>query len=165
MKRITVFIWFQGQAEAAMNYYVSVFSNSKITSIERYAGDQGIPGEKELIGKVLTGVFELNGQQFMCLDGGPQFEMSGAISLMVHCASQKELDQVWDKLLDGGKAAQCGWLTDKFGITWQIVPTAMDEMMTDVTATPKQKQALFRAMMPMIKLDIAKLRAAFEAAK
>ncbi len=165
MQQITPFIWFKGQAEEAMNLYVSTFKNSKITHIERYTGDQGIPGENDLIGKVLTGVFELNGQQFMCLDGGPQFEGSGTISFMVHCDGQPELDQVWDKLIDGGKPQQCGWLTDRFGITWQIVPTAMDEMMSDASATPQQKQALVNAMMPMIKLDVAQLKAAFDGAK
>ncbi len=165
METIKPCIWFQGNAEEAMNYYVSTFRNSRITHIERYAGNQGIPGENELVGKVLTGVFELNEQEFMCLDGGPQFEMTGAISFVVELDTQEELDGVWDKLLDGGAPQQCGWITDKFGITWQIIPTALGEMMSDSSATPQQKKALMEAMMPMVKLDIAPLKGAFEAAK
>ncbi|HSH31546.1 MAG TPA: VOC family protein [Candidatus Saccharimonadales bacterium] len=165
MQKFTPFIWFQGNAEEAMNYYVATFKNSKITHIERYAGDQGIPGEKELKGKVLTGVFELDGQQFMCLDGGPVFEMTGAISFQVEYDTQAELDEVWEKLIDGGKPLQCGWVTDKFGVTWQITPAALGKMMSDPAATPRQKKALMQAMMPMVKLDIAKLEAAFEGAK
>lgn len=165
MQKITPFIWFHGQAEEAMNLYVSIFPNSKIVHILRYEGGQGIPGEEELKGKVLTGIFELEGQQYMCIDGGDQFELTGAISLLVNCESQAELDQIWDKLVDGGTPVQCGWLTDKFGVTWQIVPTQLDEMMGDAKATPAQKEALMKAMMPMVKLDIQKLKEAFEGAK
>jgi len=165
MEKIKPCIWFQGTAEEAMNYYVATFRNSRITHIERYAGGQGIPGENELVGKVLTGVFELNGQEFMCLDGGPQFEMSGAISFAVEFDTQEELDEVWERLLDGGTPQQCGWITDKFGVTWQITPSALGKMMSDPTATPQQKEALMKAMMPMVKLGIAPLKAAFEGAK
>ena len=165
MQKFKPFIWFQGNAEDAMNYYVSTFRNSKITEIERYAGDQGIPGDAELKGKVLTGVFELDGQQFMCLDGGPQFEITGAISIMAEIDTQEEIDEIWEKLLDGGTPMQCGWITDKFGVTWQITPTALGKMMSDSTASPEQKTALMQAMMPMIKLEIAPLEAAFEGAK
>lgn len=165
MSKVTPFIWFQGNAEEAMNYYVDSFPNSKITHIERYAGNQGIPGEDELKGKVLTGVFEVYGQQFMCLDGGPQFTMGGAISFMVEFETQDELDKAWDQLVEGGETMQCGWVKDKFGVTWQIVPASMGRMMSDPSATPEQKKALMQAMMPMVKLDSAKLEAAFEAAK
>lgn len=165
MQQIAPFIWFQGNAEEAMNYYVSTFPNSEITHLERYTGDQGIPGEKELKDKVLTGVFELNGQKFMCLDGGAQFEMTGAISFLVQFDTQQELDVVWNKLADGGKPIQCGWVTDKFGVTWQITPTALGRMMSDTSASSEQKAALMQAMMPMVKLDIATLEAAFEAAR
>ena len=165
MSKITPFIWFQGNAEAAMNYYVETFQNAKITHIERYAGDQGIPGEAELKGKVLTGIFEIEGMQFSCLDGGSMFQLSGAISFMVELETQAELDAVWDKLADGGTPMQCGWITDKFGVTWQITPAAMGRMMSDPSATPEQKTALMQAMMPMVKLEIAPLEAAFEAAK
>src|SRR5689334_1570120 len=109
MPKVTPFIWFENQAEEAMNYYVSVFPDSKIVEIERYAGDQGIPGEKELKGKVLNGVFELMGQRFMCLDGGPVFKLEGsAISFLMEFDDQATLDKVWDQLMDGGKPQQCG---------------------------------------------------------
>lgn len=165
MQKITPFIWFNNNAEEAMNYYVTVFKNSKIIDIERYAGDQGIPGEKELKGKVLTGVFEIMGQKFMCIDGGPIFELTGAVSFLMEFDTQDELDEIWDKLSDGGKNQQCGWVTDKFGVTWQITPTSLGAMMSDPAATPAQKKALMAAMLPMKKLDIAKLEAAFHLAK
>jgi predicted 3-demethylubiquinone-9 3-methyltransferase (glyoxalase superfamily) len=165
MQKFKPFIWFQGNAEEAMNHYVSTFRNSKLKHIERYAGDQGIPGEKELAGKVLTGVFEIEGQEFMCLDGGPQFEMSGAISFLFEFETQEEIDEVWEKLLEGGTPQQCGWITDKFGVTWQITPAKMGRMMSDPNASPEQKKALMEAMMPMVKLEIAPLEAAFEGAK
>lgn len=165
MQPITPFIWFNRNAEEAMNFYVDVFDNSRITHIERYAGDQGIPGETELKGKVLTGEFEIMGQRFMCLDGGPQFEITGAISFFMEFATQDALDKVWDRLVDGGKPLQCGWITDKFGVTWQITPTVLGKMMSDSSATTQQKKALMQAMMPMVKLDAAKLEAAFEEAK
>jgi predicted 3-demethylubiquinone-9 3-methyltransferase (glyoxalase superfamily) len=165
MSPIKPFIWFEGTAEEAMNYYVETFPNSKIIHIERYAGDQGIPGEKELKGKVLTGMFELNGQEFGCLDGGSMFPMSGAISFMVEFETQEELDKVWDRLLDGGKALQCGWVTDKFGVTWQIVPAIMGRLMSDPNTTAAQKKALMEAMMPMVKLDGDKLEEAYNSAK
>ena len=165
MHEIIPFIWFVGNAEEAMNYYVETFPNSRIVEIERYAGDQGIPGETELKGKVLTGVFELNGQKFMCIDGGQMFEMSAAISFMVEYDTQEELDKAWDRLLDGGKAMQCGWVTDKFGVTWQIAPKSLGTMMSDPSATPEQKKALMQAMLPMVKLEKDKLEAAFESAK
>ncbi|HJQ09333.1 MAG TPA: VOC family protein [Candidatus Saccharimonadales bacterium] len=165
MSKVTPFIWFKDQAEEAMEYYVSVFPNAKIIDIERYAGDQGIPGEQELKGKVLTGIFEIMGQQFMCLDGGPQFELTGAISFLAEFDEQKELDAVWEKLMDGGRPMQCGWIADKFGVTWQITPTSLGRMMSDPSATAEQKKALMQAMMPMVKLETAKLEAAFEKAK
>jgi predicted 3-demethylubiquinone-9 3-methyltransferase (glyoxalase superfamily) len=165
MQPIKPFIWFDGQAEEAMNFYTSTFPNSKIVHIERYAGDQGIPGEDQLKGKVLTGIFDLNGQEFQCLDGGPVFKPGGNISLVVEFDTQEALDKVWERLLDGGKTQQCGWITDKFGTTWQIIPTALGKMMGDPTATSAQKQALMGAMMPMVKLESAELEAAFNGAK
>lgn len=165
MQQITPFIWFQGQAEEAMNYYVATFDGARVVALERYSGDQGIPGEAELKGKVLNGVFELLGQRFMCLDGGPQFPMSGAISFMVEFDTQVALDKVWARLIDGGQTQQCGWVTDKFGVTWQIVPRSLGAMMGDPSATAAQKKALMQAMMPMVKLDQAALEAAFAAAK
>jgi predicted 3-demethylubiquinone-9 3-methyltransferase (glyoxalase superfamily) len=165
MQHVTPFIWFESKAEEAMNFYVSTFKNSKIIDIERYAGDQGIPEEDKLKGKVLNGTFEINGLRFMCLDGGPQFPMTGAISFMVEFETQEELDAVWDKLVDGGKTMQCGWVSDKFGVTWQIIPASFGRMMSDPSATEQQKAALMQAMMPMVKLDAATLEAAFENAK
>ncbi len=165
MQKVTPFIWFENNAEEAMNFYVSTFPNSKILEIERYAGDQGIPGEQELKGKVLNGQFEVYGLKMMCLDGGPQFKPGGNISLMVELDTQEELDSVWDKLMEGGKPQQCGWIVDKFGTTWQIIPREFGEMMSDPDATPEQKKALMECMMPMVKLDLPKLKAAFEAAK
>ena len=164
MQQITPFIWFENKAEEAMNLYTSIFDNSRIVDIERYAGNQGIPGEEELKGKVLTGTFEINGQRFMCLDGGkvPGFAMSSAISFMVEFDEQADLDKVWDALLDGGTPQQCGWISDKFGVTWQIVPTTLGKLMSDPAATPAQKEAVMKAMMPMVKLESAKLQEAFD---
>lgn len=165
MQPIKPFIWFESKAEEAMNYYVSTFPNSKLTHIERYTGDQGIPGEEALKGKVLAGVFEIGGQEFMCLDGGPMFKLTGAISFLVEFDTQEELNAVWDRLVDGGTTQQCGWVTDKFGVTWQIAPTVLGKLMSDANATAEQKKAVMQAMMPMVKLDAAQLEAAFEAAK
>lgn len=165
MQNVCPFIWFDSNAEEAMNFYVSAFPNSKIIEIERYAGDQGIPGEDKLKGKVLTGIFEVYGLKMMCLDGGSQFKPGGNISLLVEFDTQEEIDQVWDMLLEGGTPMQCGWITDKFGTTWQITPKAMGEMFSDPKTTPAQKQAVMEAMMPMIKLDIAELQAAYDNAK
>jgi predicted 3-demethylubiquinone-9 3-methyltransferase (glyoxalase superfamily) len=158
-------IWFQGQAEEAMNFYTEIFPNSKIVHIERYAGDQGIPDEDTLRGKVLTGAFEINGQQFLCLDGGQVFDLNGGISFMVEFDTQEELDKVWGQLADGGKPIQCGWVTDKFGVTWQIAPIQLGKMMSDPSATPEQKKALMKTMIPMVKLELDKLEAAFNSAK
>ncbi len=165
MHEITPFIWFSGNAEEAMNYYVETFPNSEIVEIERYAGDQGIPGEVELKGKVLTGVFKLNNQSFMCLDGGDEFKITGGISFLIEFDTQEELDAIWDRLMDGGTPMQCGWITDKFGVTWQITPTSLGKMMSDPNATPEQKTALMQAMMPMVKLESAVLEEAFNNAK
>jgi predicted 3-demethylubiquinone-9 3-methyltransferase (glyoxalase superfamily) len=167
MAGVTPFIWFNNNAEEAMDYYVSLFGG-KVLGIERYAGNQGIPGEEVLKGKVLTGSFEIMGQTFMCLDGGvqPGFEMTSAISFLVEIDDQKDLDIIWDKLMaDGAKPQQCGWITDKFGVTWQITPTSFGKMMSDPDATPEQKAAVMQAMMPMVKLDGPKLEAAFNSAK
>lgn len=165
MQKVIPFIWFDNNAEEAMNFYVQTFPNSKIIEIERYAGDQGIPGEAELKGRVLTGVFEVYGLKMMCLDGGPQFKPGGNISLLVEFDTQEEIDSVWEKLLDGGTPQQCGWIVDKFGTTWQITPKEFGEMMSDKSATPEQKKALMEAMMPMVKLELPKLKEAFDKAK
>src|SRR5262245_42711437 len=124
MQKITPFLWFDTQAEEAAQFYVSIFKNSKIGTIARY-GDTG-PGPK---GSVMTVTFQLDGQEFMALNGGPVFKFTEAISFMVHCETQEELDTMWAKLTEGGKEVECGWLKDKYGLSWQIVPTALAEMM------------------------------------
>ena len=120
MQKIIPFLWFDNNAEEAMNFYVSVFKNSKITSLTRF-GDAG-SGPK---GTVMTGIFQIEGQEFYALNGGPQFKFTPAISLFVNCQSQQEIDELWEKLSEGGKKDQCGWLTDKFGLSWQIVPSVL----------------------------------------
>ena len=159
-------IWFEGTAEEAMHFYAETFPNSKVGHIERYAGDQGIPSEQELKGNVLTGLFTVNGTDFLCLDGpSGLFVPTGSnISFTINFETQEELDKVWDKLLDGGKPQQCGWITDKFGITWQIVPKIMGDLMGDPNSTPEQKKALMQAMMPMVKLDGPTLEKAYREA-
>jgi predicted 3-demethylubiquinone-9 3-methyltransferase (glyoxalase superfamily) len=163
MQTVAPFIWFESRAEEAMSFYVETFPNSKVVSIERYGGDQGIPGENELRGKVLNGVFEVCGTRMLCLDGGPQFKPGGNLSLLVEFDDQDELDSVWEKLLVGGTPQQCGWIVDKYGTTWQITPKVLGELME--SGSPAQKKALMAAMMPMVKLDGPQLKAAFDAAK
>ena len=163
MQKITTFLWFDDKAEEAMKLYVSIFRNSRIVSITRY-GDPppGAPAHWPK-GKVLTGVFELEGQTFMALDGGPLFPFTEAISLYVSCQTQNEVDDLWAKLTaDGGQEVQCGWLKDKFGVSWQIIPTAYEEMMNDPQGTPVQKEALMSALLKMKKLDVAQLKRAYE---
>jgi len=152
-QRITPFLWFDGQAEAAANFYVSIFPNSKVVATSRY-GDAG-PGPK---GSVMTVAFELDGLSFTALNGGPMFKFTEAISLVVHCETQAEVDHYWDKLSAGGQQVQCGWLKDKFGLSWQIVPNALIELVQDKDAAKSQR--VMAAMMQMTKIDIAKLRAA-----
>ena len=163
MQKITTFLWFDDKAEEAMKLYVSIFRNSRIVCITRY-GDPppGAPAHWPK-GKVLTGVFELEGQTFMALDGGPLFPFTEAISLYVSCQTQNEVDDLWAKLTaDGGQEVQCGWLKDKFGVSWQIIPTAYEEMMNDPQGTPAQKEALMSALLKMKKLDVAQLKRAYE---
>jgi predicted 3-demethylubiquinone-9 3-methyltransferase (glyoxalase superfamily) len=153
MQKITTFLWFNGQAEEAANYYVSTFRNSRILNLARF-GDAG-PGPK---GSVMLVTFELEGQQFMALNGGPQYTISPAISLFVNCESQNEVDELWAKLTTGGKEVQCGWLTDKFGVSWQIIPREFMQLMQD--KDPVKSQRVFKAMMHMVKLDIEALKRA-----
>ena len=158
MQKIRTFLWFDDNAEEAMNFYVSIFKNSKVLEVKRY-GDAG-PGPK---GTVMVGTFQLEGQEFMALNGGPEFPFTEAISLLVNCETQKEVDELWTKLTaDGGKESQCGWLKDKFGLSWQIVPTALGRMLGD--KNPKKAQAAMRAMLKMKKIDIQGLKQAFDAA-
>lgn len=153
-QRITPFLWFDGQAEEAANLYVSIFPSSRITSVSRY-GDAG-PGPK---GSVMTIGFELDGLKFTGLNGGPMFKFTEALSLVVHCETQAEVDHYWERLTaDGGKPSQCAWLKDKFGVSWQIVPNALIELLQD--KDPAKAGRVMQAMLQMAKIDIAKLRAA-----
>jgi predicted 3-demethylubiquinone-9 3-methyltransferase (glyoxalase superfamily) len=156
-QRITPFLWFDGQAEEAANFYVSIFPNSKVSATSRY-GEAG-PGPK---GSVMTIAFDLDGLSFTALNGGPMFKFTEAISLVVHCETQAEVDHYWDKLSAGGQQVQCGWLKDKYGLSWQIVPNALIELVQD--KDPAKSQRVMAAMMQMKKIDIAGLRAAYAAA-
>jgi predicted 3-demethylubiquinone-9 3-methyltransferase (glyoxalase superfamily) len=156
-QRITPCLWFDSQAEEAANFYVAIFPNSKITQVSRY-GDGG-PGPK---GSVMTIGFALDGQSFTGLNGGPVFKFNEAISLVVHCETQAEVDHYWEKLSAGGKEVQCGWLKDKYGVSWQIVPNALIEMATG--GDPAKTQRMMAAMMKMVKLDIAALKRAYDGA-
>ena len=155
MQKITPFLWFDGQAEEAMNFYIAVFRNSKIVSKTRY-GEEG-PGPK---GTVMAGTFELEGQQFIALNGGPQFTFSPAISFFVNCETQEEIDELWEKLSKGGEKQRCGWLKDKYGVSWQVVPAALGKMLND--ADTVRSQRVMKAMLQMDKLDIEGLKQAYE---
>lgn len=153
MQKITPFLWFNNNAEEAMNFYISIFRNSKIISITRY-GDE-VPGMK---GKVLTGVFQLENQEFMALDGGPEFHFTEAISLYVNCETQAEVDELWEKLSKGGEEVQCGWLKDKYGVSWQIIPSILGELLND--PDPAKAKRVMEAMLKMKKIDIESLKRA-----
>ncbi|HZK91286.1 MAG TPA: VOC family protein [Stellaceae bacterium] len=155
MQKITPFLWFDNQAEEAATFYVSVFSGSKILETRRY-GSSG-PGAS---GSVMTVSFEIEGQQFIALNGGPHFKFTEAISLFVRCQTQNEVDELWNKLCDGGQPGPCAWLKDKYGVSWQIVPIALGEMLSD--PDPAKSQRVMQAMMKMGKIDIAGLKAAYE---
>ena len=155
MQKITPFLWFDDKAEEAMNFYVSIFKNSKRGRISRY-GEAG-PGPK---GAVMVVTFRLDGQEFMALNGGPHFKFTEAFSLLVNCETQDEVDAFWDKLSEGGSKGQCGWLKDKYGLSWQIVPTALGEMMSD--PDPEKSKRVMNAMLQMKKLDINTLKQAYE---
>ena len=154
-KQITPFLWFDDNAEEATNFYTSIFKNSKILSIKRY-GAAG-PGPK---GSVTTTSFELDGQEFVALNGGPRFKFTEAVSFVVKCETQDEVDYYWDKLLEGGQPQACGWLKDRFGLSWQIVPTAFFRLAGD--SDPEKVSRVMQAMLKMIKFDIAKLQEAYD---
>jgi predicted 3-demethylubiquinone-9 3-methyltransferase (glyoxalase superfamily) len=153
MQKITPFLWFDGKAEEAAKFYTSIFKNSKITKVTRYGGAG--PGPR---GSVMSVIFELDGQPFFALNGGPQFSFSPAISFFVDCATQPEVDALWEKLSAGGEKQRCGWLKDKFGVSWQVVPTALGRLLHDEDAA--KSQAVMRAMMQMDKIDVAGLERA-----
>lgn len=156
MQKITPFLWFDNRAEDAANFYTSVFKDSKILNINRYPEGPMAPA-----GTVMTVNFEINGQEFTALNGGPHFTFSPAISFVVRCESQEEVDLYWEKLLDGGSPQQCGWLTDKFGVTWQIVPVELFKLLGSSDAGKAKR--VNAAMLQMIKLDINVLRSAYNA--
>jgi predicted 3-demethylubiquinone-9 3-methyltransferase (glyoxalase superfamily) len=162
MQKITPFLWFDGNAEEAANFYVSIFKNSKILRLTRY-GKEGFEIHGRPAGTVMTVEFELEGQRFVALNGGPHFTFSPAISFVVDCKTQAEVDLYWAKLSEGGepKAQQCGWLQDKFGLSWQIVPSVLVELLQD--KDPEKSGRVMQAMLKMKKLDIGKLRQAYEA--
>jgi predicted 3-demethylubiquinone-9 3-methyltransferase (glyoxalase superfamily) len=155
MQKITPFLWFNDKAEEAATFYVSVFKNSKVVSMARY-GDAG-PGPK---GSVMVAKFQIEGQEFLALNGGPQFTFTPAISFVVNCRTQEEIDELWNKLSEGGQTQQCGWLTDKYGLSWQIVPTVLGEMMQDKDS--EKSNRVMKAMLQMAKIDIEGLRQAYQ---
>jgi len=155
MPEISTMLWFDGRAEEAANFYTSVFKNSTIRSIARYP--EGSPGP---VGTVMTVAFELDGRPFIALNGGPLFRFNESISFVVHCETQAEVDEFWEKLLEGGAESQCGWLKDKFGLSWQIVPNALLEMLRDKDAAKAKR--VMQAMLQMKKIDIQTLKQAYE---
>lgn len=155
MQKISPFLWFDGQAEEAMNFYVSIFRNSRIGKVTR-CGDAG-PGPK---GSVLVASFELDGCRFSALNGGPRFKFTEAVSFVVDCEDQAEVDHYWERLSEGGEKQQCGWLKDRFGVSWQVVPKALVELLSDPDA--EKAGRVMQAMMQMTRIDIAALRRAYE---
>jgi predicted 3-demethylubiquinone-9 3-methyltransferase (glyoxalase superfamily) len=159
MQKITPFLWFDDKAEEAANFYVSIFKNSKIVSIARYgeAGEQAAGRPK---GTVMTVEFQLDGQEFVALNGGPHFKFTEAISLVVNCETQEEVDEFWEKLAAGGEKSRCGWLKDKYGLSWQVVPTVLGELFQSKDA--EKSERVMKAMLQMDKLDIKTLKQAYE---
>lgn len=155
MQKITPFLWFDNNLEEALDFYTSVFKSSKIIQVSRLP--DGTPGPK---GKVLSATFELEGQQFMALNGGPMYNFTQGVSFFVRCETQEEIDCYWDQLSAGGQAIQCGWLKDQFGLPWQIVPSILGELLSN--PDPAKSQKVMQAMLKMVKLDIAALKAASE---
>ncbi len=155
MNKITPFLWFNGNAEEAMNFYVSIFKHSKVGRVTRY-GDAG-PGPK---GAVMSATFQLEGQEFFALNGGPQFSFTPAISFFVNCETQQEVDELWEKLSAGGSKDRCGWLKDKFGLSWQIVPSILGKLLGD--KDPEKANGVMKAMMKMTKIDIKGLQQAYD---
>jgi len=153
--KITPFLWFDDRAEQAMNFYVSVFKNSKIGSVSRYG--EGGPGPK---GTVMSATFQLDGQEFMALNGGPQYTFTPAISFFVNCETQEEVDELWEKLSEGGEKGRCGWLKDKYGLSWQIIPSTLGKLLQDKDAEKARK--VMNAMLQMDKIDIGRLKLAYE---
>ena len=159
MQKITPFLWFHDQAEEAVKFYTSVFKNSKIGRILRYS-EEAAKASGRPAGSVLTVEFEMEGQKFVALNGGPLFKFNESISFVVNCETQEEVDYFWEKLTaDGGQESQCGWLKDKFGVSWQVVPTVLIDMLHD--KDPRKSERVMQAMLQMQKIDISKLEAAY----
>ena len=154
MRGITPFLWFDGKAEEAAKFYASVFKNSRIGSVSRY-GEEG-PGPK---GTVMTVAFSLDGQEFLALNGGPDFKFTPAISFVANCETQEEVDELWEKLSAGGQKLQCGWLTNRYGVSWQIVPTILGQLLMDKDA--EKSRRVMKAMLQMTKMDIRALKQAY----
>ena len=155
MQKLSTCLWFDGKAEEAMNFYTSIFKNSKKGKISRYGDGAPLPN-----GTVMVVTFELLGHEFMALNGGPQFTFSPAISFVVNCETQEEVDEFWEKLSEGGERVQCGWLKDKYGVSWQIVPTILADLMADKDAIKTQR--VMQALLQMTKLDIQELKQAYD---
>jgi predicted 3-demethylubiquinone-9 3-methyltransferase (glyoxalase superfamily) len=154
MQKITPFLWFDDKAEEAMNFYISIFKNSKVVGVTRY-GDAG-PGPK---GTIMTAKFEFDGQEFVALNGGPLFSFTEAVSFVVNCETQQEVDEFWEKLSQGGQKSRCGWLKDRYGVSWQVVPTVLPEMIQDKDA--EKSQRVMQAMLQMNKIEIESLKRAY----
>ena len=170
MQKITPFLWFDKNAEEAMNFYVEVFNSSpykkgksKINYIARYEKGMKVPGAAEMEGKVITAEFELNGQKFMCLDGGPIFKFNESVSFYLKCEDQKEVDYFWEKLSAVDESEQCGWLKDKFGLSWQIIPKRLEELAGN--KDPVKSKAVVNAMLKMKKIVVADLEKAYKGKK
>src|SRR5260370_10173944 len=154
MQKITPFLWFDGKAEEAMNFYVSGFKNGGVGRVTRFG--EGGPGPK---GTVMSATFQLDGQGFFALNGGPQFTFTPAISFFVNCETQEEVDELWEKLSEGGKKERCGWLKDKYGLSWQIVPTTLGKLLSD--PDPQKSNRVMRAILQMDKLYLARLQQSY----
>ena len=155
MQKITPFLWFDDKAEEAMDFYTSIFKNSKVLDVSRYG--EGGPGQP---GTVMTATFRLNGQEFLALNGGPEFKFTEAISFFVNCETQEEVDELWEKLSEGGEEGQCGWLKDKYGLSWQIVPSLLNRLLQD--KDPEKSTRVMQAMLQMHKIDTKVLMQAYE---
>ena len=153
--KITPFLWFDNEAEEAAKFYVSVFKNSKLGKVSRY-GKEGFEIHGKTAGTVMTAEFDIEGQKFLALNGGPQFKFNEAVSFQVHCETQEEIDYFWSKLADGGEEGPCGWLKDKFGLSWQVIPTVLPQLLTEEGSA----QRVMRSMLQMRKIDIAALKRA-----
>lgn len=155
MQKITPFLWFDGKAEEAAKFYTSIFKNSKIGRIDRYP--EGAPAPA---GSVMSVTFQIEGQEFHALNGGPMYKFTPAISFFVNCTTQEEVDELWEKLSEGGTPNRCGWLQDKFGVSWQIIPAVLREMLGD--KDPQKSKRVMEAMLQMVKIDIKRLKQAYE---